>query len=123
MKPARGRVLVRPIQTEETKSGGVIVLTEKTRRDIAQYQMEIVAVGDAEICEDVEDCDRLHEWYDMWVDGEQLPVAHYFHPIDPRITEGAWVMVQPRSLFDAGHPTERLYFVSAGDILGIFTEC
>lgn len=114
IRPARGRVLVKPVETHDTIPGGRIILTQNARADFARYQMEVVDVGEPEICED-EDCDRFH-WSER--SGDEI---RNIHPIDERVLPGAWCIVKPRSLFDAGHETERLYFVRQTDVLGVLT--
>ncbi len=61
MRVARGLVLVKPVQTEETVAGGAIVLPSAVREGIAAYQCEVVAVGPPEICEDKK-CQRPHDF-------------------------------------------------------------
>lgn len=118
--PARGRVLVRPVETEETVPGGRILLTENARAKMAANQVQVVSIGLPDICDD-EDCSRKHE---IACEDETVPVRDYklhaVHAIDERITEGAWCIIRPRSLFDAGHPTEKLYYVRQDDVLGVF---
>ena len=57
-------------------------------------------------------------WFLTW-DGK--PEPDRLHEHDERIVEGAWVIVRPRSLIDAGHSTERLYIVRQADVLGVLT--
>lgn len=117
MIPARGLVLVRPVETEEALGGGKILLPKATREAMAAYQLTIVAVGAGSICEKPRKCDRRHV--------EFTPLRktpEYYHPVPELLTEGAWVIVRPRSLTDASHDTERLFFVRQEDVLGVFNE-
>jgi hypothetical protein len=116
MKPARGIVSVRPIETQEHLPGGRIILTEKTREALAANQYEVVAVGFASPCEKPEECDRpTHGWrYD-----HRKKKRYYHHPTDSRIRPGAWVYVTPRSLVNAG-TDEKLFFCRIDDLLGVF---
>lgn len=102
MRPARGRVLVRRVETEETLPGGRIVLPETVREGMTGQQVEVVAVGLWPECSDG-DCGRLHE------DGQ--------HPC--RIDAGAWAVVAPRSLVatdEAG-----VYVVAQDDVLAVIS--
>lgn len=117
MNPARGLVLVKPVTTAETLGGGQIIIPVKSREAMTAHQMIVVDVGPAEICEEPDDCERVHGWFlhDEW--DKQCA----FHPVDPRIVKGAWVLVRPRSLVDAGQGVlEKLYFVRQDEVLGVF---
>lgn len=118
--PARGIVLVKRVETEETLPGGRIIIPQKAREEFASHQVEVVAVGEPEICRDDDDatCTRLHVVEPWWC-GEGEDVVH---PIDPRIKPEAWVMVKPRSLVDAGTLERNLFFVRLEDILCVLTE-
>lgn len=107
MNAARGKVLVRPVETAETIAGGRIIIPEAVREKFAGHQMLVVDVGQPTACDD-EDCDRPH-------DGDT-------HPIDPRVTRDAWVVVRHRSLVDASHPTDTLYFVGQDDVLAVLRD-
>jgi hypothetical protein len=107
--PARGRVLIKKPDTEECLPGGSIIIPEKSREAYAANQFLVVSVGESEACEWPEDCEQeTHAFPSI-----KLTV----HPIDPRIVPGAWVVVRPRSLVDAG---DGLYLVRQTDILGVF---
>ena len=122
MRPARGIVLVRRVETEETLPGGRIIIPQKAREEFASHQVEVVAVGEPEICED-EDCGRYHQEFGVPVEGcDTLIEIEREHPIDPRIKPEAWVMVKPRSLVDAGTLERTLYFVRQEDILCVLEE-
>lgn len=106
IRPARGRVLVRPVETDETLPGGRIVIPSESRERLASHQVRIEAVGEPDICEDPGSCVRQH--------------AHDTHPTNPAITPGAWAIVTPRSFVDAGSVDGKLYFVRIADIQAVF---
>ena len=84
MTPARGTVLVRKIETEDTYRGGKILLPETARENLTANQVEIVAVGFPATCED-EDCERPHD-------------ANRGHPVLPGYRLPQWAILAPRSL-------------------------
>lgn len=116
MIPARGNLLVRPVETEEVMPGGRIILTQNAREDMAAHQMEIVGVGLAEVCEDRDECDRRNH---LKLHG--MP-NKYWHSVDERLKPGAWCYIRPRSLIDACHPTKKLYFIKQSDVMAVFRE-
>ena len=91
MTPARGTVLVRKLETEDTYRGGKIVLPEKTRESLTANQVEIVAVGYNAPCEN-DECERPH------IDIEGTP----FHWEE--IGAGQWAVLAPRSLVATHEP-------------------
>lgn len=91
MTPARGLVLLRPVQTEETLAGGRITLLEDTRAKWTGMQAEVVATGELAICED-DDCEREH-----WINGTGL---QKLHPC--ALQPGDWVIVEPRMFTEVG---------------------
>lgn len=106
--PARGRVLLKKPETEETMPGGLIVIPESSRNKIAANQFEILDVGAPEFCSFPDDCDQLVHKF--------LTLKDCVHPIDERIKKGAWCVVRPRALVDAGDDT---YLVRQTDVLAI----
>ncbi len=110
MRPAPGRVLVKPVETAETLAGGLIILTENVREAWTVGQAEVVAVGPPQACGD-EDCERSHEWL------FDLMSATRHHPIDPRLKPGSWVLCRPRRFVETGEG----YLVNETDIVGVFT--
>ena len=102
LRPARGVCLVRRAQTEETIPGGKIFLPEDTRQKMAAYQVEIIAVGDPEVCEN-EACQRDH-------------VGPRYHVIPDCLKAGAWAIVRPRSFIAASSDDPGLYFVKIDDV-------
>lgn len=108
--PARGRVLIKKPDTEETLPGGRIIIPEKSRELYAANQFQVVSLGDPERCDFPEDCGlEAHKF---------LSLKECVHPIDPRIKPGAWIVVRPRSLVDAG---ENQYLVRQTDVLAVFS--
>lgn len=118
MIPARGKVLVKCIETPETLPHGKIILTEATREELTAYQVEIVAVGKLAYCEDTE-CERPHvvEHPGFPIDSEWLRGAPQSHAFSGNA--GDWVLVAPRSLSDSGE--DGLYVVSQDSVLAILT--
>jgi co-chaperonin GroES (HSP10) len=107
MRPARGLLLVRPVETDDIQRG--IVLLSDTRERMTQAQCEVVAVGEPAICEDA-DCDRPHE---MWPEFD-------VHKCVVRV--GAWLLVRPRSFIEGPTPECKEWFVHQDDVLAILTE-
>ena len=106
MIPAPGRVLLRPIDTEE--SVGRITLLESTRENMTPNQYEVVQCGQPAPCED-EDCTRPHDVV-FWA-----ATNHHTVPCGP----GDWVLVRHRAVA----PTEDDHLVVAwqDDILAILS--
>jgi len=109
--PARGLVLVRPIETPDSLPGSPIVLTEKTRTDWTAGQMEVVAIGAPSICEDV-DCERPHDQAHY---AEGLPREHR-RPCG----EGDWVLMRHRSLIETHQ--DGLYAAHQDDVLAVLNS-
>jgi hypothetical protein len=116
LKPARGLVLVELAQTEETIPGGRILLTQNEREKMAAYQMQVIAVGQAAICENPKRCDRSHAEFT-----HRSGKLERAHMIPEALKPNAWVLIRPRSLIDAGTETKR-YLVRQDDILAAFTN-
>lgn len=140
IRPARGVVLVRKAETEETMPGGKIIIPQDSREKIASYQVEIVAVGAPERCEN-KYCGRDHSYPGfapllvskasrhevpsrpgdiVGVDAVTEWVGERLHILPENVRPGAWALVRPRSFVDASHPTESLYYVRQVDVLGVF---
>lgn len=113
--PGRGIVLVQKPETEETFRGGKIIVPQQARDALAQHQVQIIEVGPPERC-DNKHCARRHAT-DVSANGRTLRV----HPRDERLASGAWALAMPRSLVDAGHDTEKLYFIRQSEVLGVFS--
>lgn len=110
MTPARGRVLLKKLDIEETAPGGRIILPESVRESLAAYQMEVVAVGPDEFCDAIycgDDCERPHTQ-----DGDA-----FFHPTPEKLQPGAWVLLKPRKLVDAGE--DGRYLCSVDDVIAV----
>lgn len=134
---------MRPVQTEETLPGGVIVIPDEARAKFASHQVEVVAVGKPEICTD-EDCGALHvgstdrpaplfgkQWRSV-LSGRRLMFGQEFmdgrddtvfaHPVPRGLEPGAWAIVQPRSFLPAAPDGQKLYFVRQRDVLAVFND-
>ena len=127
MKPARGYVLVTPVDTEERFNDGTILLPQSVRDGFSQYQCEVLGVGLPSICEDKK-CDRTHNRFvhsDFGsLDGKTPPrVFHEIkeHPVPASLVVGAWVLVKPRSYVDTGHQTKNIYLVHQRDVEACFS--
>lgn len=119
IRPKRGTLLVRPCQTQETVPGGAILIPESSRQQFAAYQVDVLAVGQPEFCED-EDCGRPHErgeWVSEW---DSFPRTDLVHPIDPRLCPGAWALVSPRSYIPTDEPD--VFLVKVDDVVAVIGE-
>jgi hypothetical protein len=117
-RPARGWLLVRPIETAETMPGGLVLLTSATRESLVAWQCEAIAVGPQAICED-EDCDRLHD--DCVVAGNDDEwLTRREHPCAARA--GDWLLVRPRSYIATDQPERAEWFVGQDNVLAILRE-
>lgn len=108
IRAARGVVLVRKAETEETLPGGKIVIPDDARAKLASYQVEIVDVGPPEICEN-DACQRDHD-----------PTRRHFIP--ESVKPGAWAIVRPRSFIQASAVDHGLLFVKIDDVFAVFTQ-
>lgn len=108
MTPARGKLLVRPIETQETLPGGKILLTQTTRDGLTAQQAEVVAVGAGTVCEQ-ENCERPHTTLTQ----DAIPkLVHERH-----IHSGQWVLLAPRCLVETDTPN--LYVCAQDDVLAV----
>lgn len=107
MLPARGRVLVRKVETGDTLPGAKVVLLDKTREELTAQQAEIVAVGEPSACRD-EECERRH--FQRWAEG-------WHHVFDGK--RGDWVLLAPRSLTEGPEGT---YLVWQDDVLAVLSQ-
>ena len=119
MRPARGTLLVREIETSETLPGGRIVLPEQVRERFSAMQYECVSVGAPELCDDP-DCERLHQGEPFSTD--QPPHLHFWqeHALDSGIQAGAWVLTKPRVAIDTG--IDGLYIIRQDDVVATFDD-
>lgn len=119
IRPARGVCLVRRATTEETIPGGKIFLPEDTRRKMAAYQVEVLAVGEPEFC-DNEHCARVHQWRNSaawtWQPTEGFDRVH---APDLNLQPGSWAIVRPRSFIQASADDHGLYFVKTSDVFAV----
>lgn len=113
MTPSRGRLLVRPVRTPPTLTGGRIELTEKTRDEWTWGQMEVMSVGGPALCDD-DSCERTHQSvvFHPRKAGER---CHY-----SRFSPGDWVLIKPRSA-SATHQAG-LYVCNQDDVLAILQD-
>ena len=132
MIPARGLLLVAPIETDERMPGGRILLVADTRERMTANQCEVIAVGAPAECDPTRSraerkCERLHDvTHDM--DGKQggcfdinglMPGrCMRFHPCPVRV--GDWIVVRPRAY--VASDIEKRWFVKQDDVLAILNE-
>lgn len=116
MTPARGKFLVRPVETLESLPGGQIVLTEATRKDLTAQQAEVVAVGEPAYCED-EACERPHHWQSIPLDDAmsicEFTALYHLSTLAPH----TWVLLAPRCLVETDEPN--LYVCAQDDVLAV----
>lgn len=105
IKPARGLLYVRKIETEEVYRGGRVLIPQQAQDKIAKHQFEVVSVGDYARCPDVDECSRPHTKF-----GEH---RHY-------LVVGSWILAKNRSW---GHTVDPdIYVLRQDDVLGVFQE-
>ena len=110
MKPPRGLLLVRPIETEDSFSGGCIVIPETSKARLTAQQVEIVKVGQPEICEE-DDCDHAHHTTSGGTRFHNFPAKR-----------GMWLLIRPRTLMDTATPERKLWLLRQADVLAIVRE-
>ncbi len=136
MRPARGKVLVQRVETEETLPGGSIIFTQRAQEEWAQWQVEVIAVGEPSICAKPKKCLRPHRW-----EGRDLLLRPYLasapitepdmsvppfsevatHRPERRLAPGAWCIIRHRSLVPVGSDDKR-FLCNQEDVLGVFGE-
>lgn len=109
LRPARGLVLCRLVESQETFSGGKIILPQSVRDGMTAYQVTILAVGEPEVCDDPSECDRLHVTVG---DAQQ-------HVLPPSLVPSSWCLVKPRSFVPISETDDR-FFVRQSEVEGIF---
>ena len=114
MTPARGIVLVRPIETPERIAHSRIILTDKTREVLTTHQMEVVSVGEPVICAD-EECERPH--LPSIVVEHRHGKRHRLRVHSAKIHPGDWVLVKHRCLSETHQ--EGLYCAHQDDIIAV----
>lgn len=102
MTPAPGISRLRRIATQEMI--GSIIAPEQARDRLTCQQFEVVAMGAPEVCEDLDECNRIHGEGD----------TH----LQPELPTGTWVLVSSRSWVDAPDGT---VFVRTDAMLGVLT--
>ena len=110
MTPARGVVLLKPIETPE--QFGHILLIPKTRDDWTAGQMEVVAIGAPAYCVDA-DCDRCNR-----LAGKALWSEAFTHPTSAKA--GDWVLVRHRALSDTHE--SGLFACHQDDLLAVLSS-
>jgi hypothetical protein len=110
--PARGKVLVRPIETDEAMPGARVVLLAETRERLTAWQVEVVAVGEWAWCDD-EDCQRIRHAWDRESD-------RWMHEHD--VVAGDWVLIRPRSALAGPDSLSDEWIVGQDDLWAIFRE-
>ena len=124
MRPARGRLLVRPVEVEETRAGGRVILIADTRERMTLGQCEVVAVGALAECDPERSraerkCERAHAWLCDRNDTEMYGCCETvrIHLHDFRV--GDWLLVRPRAFIDSPNPERREWFVHQDDVIAI----
>ena len=113
MRPARGNLLVREIETSETLPGGKVILPEQVREHFTAMQYEVVSVGENAICDDPETCEPLQ----LHCYGNHKKLEH---PVSEGVIPGAWVLTKPRVAIDTG--IDGLYIIRQDDVVATFTD-
>lgn len=111
MIPARGKVLLRPVETSELLPGGRILLTERTRQDLTSHQMEVLAIGASAYCINP-DCERCNQ-----LTGKAIYPEAFTHQCDAKV--GDWVLVAHRSLSETD--TDGVFICSQDSVLAVLT--
>jgi hypothetical protein len=110
--PSRGLAFIKHIETQDHYAGSSIILTDKSRDQIASQQFQVMAVGAYEICEeDLDDCPRAHVPREDGIDGWEH--THFVYV-------GDWVLCRNRSWLETPNPD--IYCIRVDDILGKFIE-
>src|SRR5205085_5166080 len=111
MTPARGRVLLRRVESGESYPGGKIIIPEPVRDALMAQHAEVVAVGKPAWCEDYETCPRPPEAHGAFAGDYQT--FRWTHPCE--LPVGAWVLVAKRAGVECGDETGKSYLVNADD--------
>lgn len=125
LRPARGRVLVRKAETEETMGGGKIIIPQASREALTAYQVIIEDIGLADICED-KDCERPHNMAQRieWRTDDPTRLAVWpevrEHQMPTDLRPDAWAIVRPRSFVPISD-TDPRYFVRVEDVEAVLT--
>jgi len=116
VRPARGIVVLKPIETPETIGQGKIILTPATREAMTTHQLEVVSVGYPAQCQEFPDCERPHV-ANLHAPIGKFPKEPHFHPHG--LKAGDWVLVRHRSLLETHQ--EGLYCTHQDDVLAILS--
>ena len=117
MKPARGLLIVKPVETDDLQRG--IILLSETRERMTQMQCEVVAVGEPAICE-TRKCEREHTRCVHNNYGGLDDLLYNVHPCYTNV--GSWLLVRPRSFIEGPTPEHKEWFVHQDDVLAILNE-
>lgn len=134
LKPSRGLLLVRPVETREHLPGSRILLTADTRERLTAWQCEVVAVGAFARCDPARSraerkCRRAHE-YELCSLCAEYPLGfgrgaccgagRRVHPHTIRVSD--WILVEPRAFIPVPEPERAEYFVHQDAVWGIFNS-
>ena len=98
MKPTRGKLFVKHIQTADRLPGSLVILTSETLAQWTTCQMEVVALGDLAFCTDT-DCERQHVWeFKARYRSAELGTSKCVHACPVKL--GDWVFIRNRSLLE-----------------------
>lgn len=122
LRPSRGLLLVKPVETEERL--GSIILIADTRERMTLGQCEVIVAGAPAECDPTRsraerkcerrhamDC-REHQRHPFECTGAVRVHAHDFRP-------GDWLLVRPRAFVDSPHPEKKEWFVHQDDVIAI----
>jgi hypothetical protein len=128
LTPARGLLLVRPVDTAETLPGGRIILTPDARHGLTANQCEVIAVGAFAVCDPARSraerrCARAHDIvYEHTDDCPEMidtctrELRVHPHPIRP----GDWLLVEPRSFLAGPDPERKEWLIHQDAVWGVF---
>jgi len=143
LTPARGLLLVRPVDVAETLSGGRIIVPSDARERLTANQCEVLAVGAFAECDPTRStaerkCEREHVLFTrhaktcqpIYVEGSAHGICDEYHDCSNtvgvervhyhRIRVGDWLLCAPRSFLAGPDPERAEYFVHQDAVLGIF---
>ena len=115
MKPQRGLLQVRPVETDETLPGGRIALIAETRERMTAWQCEVIEAGAQVDCDD-DECERVHTNVVDPYDG--IIATIHLCPVK----RGDWLLVRPRSYIAGPDTTRAEWFIHQDDVLAILSE-
>ena len=120
MQPARGLALVRKAETETTVAGGKIFLPESVRDGMANYQIEVLALGPTDLCRDYDNCTRPHGGV-AYLPNDRSEKEWWPHLPDPNLVVGAWCVVRHRTFVPSDDPLGKTFFVRQADIEAVLS--